>query len=75
MVVWLLAGNTNKEEEEDYLNAVGLTGTSSARKTAGIIVKIKPSQRAPGLEGRFCRGQAVSLHRHVMHCGLFPKTL
>ena len=40
---------------------------------AGLMVEIKPPQRAPGLEASFCHGQAMSLHRHVMNGDFFLK--
>ena len=47
------------EEEEDNLAQLAWHRTSSEKKTAGLIVEIKPTGGAPGLEVSFCHGQAV----------------
>lgn len=47
------------EEEEDNLAQLAWHRTSSEKKMAGLIVKLKPTGGAPGLEVSFCHGQAV----------------
>ena len=59
MAVWIKsAGKTNPRREGGLFNAVGLTVTSSVKKTADLILEIEP-QRAPGHEASFCCGQAA----------------
>lgn len=38
---------------------VGLTGTATAKKMAGLLVEIKPPGIAPGLEASSRSGQTV----------------